>query len=213
MKEKEIENKFYYIIWIIYGVLFGPIEFFVSAHYGNGSIFKIALFVIIIPFLGLVAPMIINSLFKKVKKEIFTREATRKVIYSALVSITFVWLGIIIYSTYDEGIVSMLITCLFLVILIEGVSSAILWGIYSIVYPEGSSLNYGNNNDIIKDMERTNACYDKNFRVTTSSSIMYDKYGNQVGTADTVTFGDWKKETTYYDNFGNELGKKDEHKF
>lgn len=210
---KEIENKFYYIIWIIYGILFGPTELFISAHYGNGSIFKIALFVIIIPFLGLVIPTIINSLFKIAKKEIFTKEAMQKVIHSALVSITIIWLGTIIYSTYDEGILSMLITCLFLVSLIVGASSAILWGIHGFVYPDLSSLNYENNNDIIKEIEQANARYDKNFKVTTSSSIMYDKYGNKVGTADTVTFGDWNKETTYYDNFGNKLGKKDEYKF
>ena len=54
--------------------------------------------------------------------------------------------------------------------------------------------------------------YDKNFKITTKSEDIYDKFGNFIGTKETTSVGDWVTTETAKDRFGNEFDKETTYK-
>lgn len=197
-----MKKNIFSILYIIYGLLLGPVELLIIKLFvKDGGLFKTIGMIILTSIIFVFIPIIIKLVLKLFKKKFFVQNDMYKTNISAMISVAIVWITITIINTKSEGLFSIILTTILLVGTITFIHAGIIWFVYKVLY-QG---NVPEDKEYWDKVKREQEEFDKNFKINLKSSYITDEYGNVVGTADTVSIGDWTSKTTVKDNSGKKV--------
>lgn len=237
-KKKKRNNKFFNIIWMVYSILFGPIEMLCIYLFSyDKGIFKGLLYLLIICFCMLLIPLIIRLLFKIFRIEVFEYDYVDEMIPIIITSLVISWVVLCIIALRKEGIFSLVFSSL-IILAVVGFVHSIPLGIaklfygavadklnpnkdkysnygYSSSYSSGSydiSYNTNKSNDV-QSQNKKDDSYEKDFKITVKTKDLYNEFGTYIGKKEIIKTGDWHEEVNIYDTFGNKVGNSDKLSF
>ena len=194
------------ILWMIYGILFGPIElaiiYFGVNTDGASGFFKLIGAMLVISFLFTFIPQIIRILLKLFKIDFYDEESMRISNICASGSVILTWLiGLIFFSDLNGGRVGLIITIIVLMIGVIGCHIPAIWLIYKILY---SSDDYSAKSYTSSNSETNRSLFEeneKNHEIKTRKTrgdgrgFFYNKDGILGGTSMTDNHG-----TTFFND-------------
>ena len=218
-KEKNIKKiKF---PWIIYGILFAPLELLIAYFSFLSKGEAIGLWVslkiiVILSFVFLLIPIIARLIFKIFKKDFFDMTDIVKAIVPALVGLVILWIVAVLYATKNEGLIAKILAVVFLMpiaILPHGIIFYIMYMFAGLVSGDKEfydSLDRSSSQSKSKSEKKMTFAeeLEKNFGISFKHKDIYDENGHLVARTHTMKNG--RLETTEaYDNFGNSIGSSD----
>lgn len=218
MKEKKIKKiKF---PWIIYGILFAPLELLIAYFSFLSKGEPIGLWVslkiiVILSFVFFLIPIIARLIFRIFKKDFFDMTDIVKAIVPALVGLVILWIVAVLYATKNEGIISKILAVVFLMpiaILPHGIIFYVMYmlaGLFSGDKEFYDSLDRGdtlksnksNKNIKVNNMKKSskNHIMRKNNQ---GNSLIFDEDGNVEGLSYKSNLGN----NVFQDNDGKVIG-------